>query len=255
MVREDQLGRKLQQLWGRRGEVETIEIGSRYFLVRLSNEEDYDFALTGGHWVYMDHYLAVQPWKSEFDPDASEVSKIAAWVRIPKFPVDFYDKGILYVVGNQIGRVLKVDTNTLRQTKGRFARICVEVDLSAPLLLSLMINGKEKKIFYEGLHMICFSCGRYGHNMEHCTKNQSTSTSKLLCMENQLVPIDETQSPVCSETNDGIYGEWMVAPHRKRGQRISNVGNGNSMREPRRDVRSRNMTGGSCFEALNTENM
>lgn len=66
-----------------------------------------------------------------------------------------------------------MDTNTLRQTKGHFVRICVEGGLNAPLLLLLVMNGKKKNIVDEGLHLICFSCGRYGHASEHCP-NKST---------------------------------------------------------------------------------
>ncbi|KAI9073484.1 hypothetical protein K1719_044558 [Acacia pycnantha] len=92
----------------------------------------------------LDHYLVVQPWKLDFDPNDEEVAKIATWVRILKFPLDYYDKGIFYVVDNQIGRVLKVDTNTIHLSKGRFARLCVELDLRAPLMPSILINNKEK---------------------------------------------------------------------------------------------------------------
>ena len=90
------------------------------------------------------------------------MSKIAAWVRISQLPLDYYNKGMLYVVGNQIGQVVKIDNTTLRRTKGRFARICVMLDLTKPLLPSIMINGVEKRIEYEGLHLICFGCGKYG---------------------------------------------------------------------------------------------
>ena len=40
------------------------------------------------------------------------------------------------------------------KNKGRFARVWVMLDPNKPLLPSLMINGVEKKIEYEGLHLI-----------------------------------------------------------------------------------------------------
>lgn len=75
---------------------------------------------------------------------------------------------ILYVIGGQIGKVLKLDTTTLRKSKGRFARICVQLDPNKPLQRSVLVNGKEKLIEYEGLHLICFHCERYGHHADHC---------------------------------------------------------------------------------------
>ena len=75
--------------------------------------------------------------------------------------------------------MLKVDKNTLNRTKGRFARVCVKLDLNKPLLPSIMINGVEKKIEYEGLHLICFKCGKYGHDNEHCGVKEMLEKNRI----------------------------------------------------------------------------
>ncbi|XP_028756309.1 uncharacterized protein LOC114715614 [Neltuma alba] len=204
--------------------------------------------------MIFDHYLAIQPWKPDFDPDAMEVTRIAAWVRIPKFPVDYYDLGILYVVGNQIGRVLKVDRNTLRHTKGRFARICVELDLNSPLLPSIFINGIEKKIVYEGLHSICFSCGKYGHESDHCPSHLQERTVIVECPKELAVNNNDTTAmATTSSVQSVVYGEWMVATRRRRPQRGQQLTGEKSGRESRRDNRSdqKENKGGSRFTALN----
>ncbi|XP_028803258.1 uncharacterized protein LOC114758373 [Neltuma alba] len=224
MVREDYLGDKLQKMWGRHGEVETLEIGSGYFL------------------------------RADFDPDADKVSKIAAWVRIPKFPVDYYDQGILYVVGNQIGRVLKVDRNTLRQAKGRFARLCVELDLNTPLLPSILINGKEKKIVYEGLHFICFTCGKYGHDSEHCLNRKMSNVevhSQPAASNPEVSKAAVVDKEPSSSTSLQTYGEWMVAPRRRRPQRAQAGNAYNPGRNGRRDGGVGVVNAGSRFMALN----
>ncbi|XP_028756700.1 uncharacterized protein LOC114715945 [Neltuma alba] len=94
------------------GDIDSIDVGSGFFAVKFSNASDYELALTGGLWLLFDHYIAVQPWKLDFDPDEEQVSKIAAWICIPKLALDYYDRGILHVLGNQVGKVLKVDTAT-----------------------------------------------------------------------------------------------------------------------------------------------
>lgn len=125
VIREDYLLLKLQ-IWGLHGEqFELIDVGSGYFLVKFRKLDDYEVVLTGGPWMIMDHYLAVQPWKEDFEPDVEQITRIAAWVRISRLPMDYYDKGILYVLGSQIGNVLKVDVPTLKKSKGRFARLCI----------------------------------------------------------------------------------------------------------------------------------
>lgn len=239
MIREDYLMMKLQQIWGLHDDqFELIDVGAGYFLVKFRKTEDYEFALTRGPWMIMDHYLAVQPWKEDFEPEVEQINHIAAWVRISRLPMDYYDKGILYVLGSQIGRVLKVDTPTLKRSKGRFARVCVELDLTKPLLPLILVNGKEKRIEYECVHLICFACGRYGHNREKCplrcaecttetnAANLSKDMGKVPHVHNVLNSSSDsagnslkTLSPECVE--ESVYGEWMTV---QRGRFRRNAG-------------------------------
>ena len=77
-----------------------------------------------------DHYLLVQRWRPNFDPWALDHHRrIAAWIRIPVLPLEFFNAESLHMLGNLIGRTLKVDSITYTTERGRFARICVELDL------------------------------------------------------------------------------------------------------------------------------
>ncbi|XP_028777961.1 uncharacterized protein LOC114734506 [Neltuma alba] len=257
MVREDYLGMKLQQIWGHNGDVETLEFGAGYFIVNFKHQDDYEFALTGGPWLILDHYLAVQPWKPDFDPIEEEVSKIAAWVRIPQFPLDYYDLGVLYVVGNQIGRVLRVDRNTEHRSKARFARLCVELDLQKPLLPAILINGKEKKIVYEGLHLICFGCGKYGHDQDHCPSRPDESCGQG--KDSRNTGAKPTTAPSYPEREKGTpYGGWMVQASRRNQRRQFRFPNRRS--PDNQEVQGAENQGnsnqggmGSRFSALSTE--
>ncbi|EOA18878.1 hypothetical protein CARUB_v10007501mg, partial [Capsella rubella] len=60
---------------------------------------------------------------------------------------------------------LGVDTTTLRYERGRFAQICVEVDLSEPLKGA---NSERYFVAYEGLSKKFSSCGLYGHLVHAC---------------------------------------------------------------------------------------
>lgn len=63
---------------------------------------------------------------------------------------------------------MKVDKNTLQQERAKYARICVEVNLTKPLLAMFTIKGRKYKIKYEGLHPLCLKCGKLGHYKEGC---------------------------------------------------------------------------------------
>lgn len=40
-----------------------------------------------------DHYLAIQPWREDFDPEEEKITKIASWIRISNLALDYYDTG------------------------------------------------------------------------------------------------------------------------------------------------------------------
>lgn len=46
------------------------------------------------------------------------------------------------------------------------------VDLTQPLLSKSRLRQKIHKREYEGIHLICFHCGHYGHRSEECPELQ-----------------------------------------------------------------------------------
>jgi hypothetical protein len=71
-------------------------------------------------------------------------------------------------MASAIGRPIKVDINTLKVERGKFARVCVEVELTEPVVGKIWVNGHWYKVQYEGLHLICTNCGCYGHLGRNC---------------------------------------------------------------------------------------
>lgn len=135
--------------------------------------------LSEGPWVKKGHYLVVQRWSPNQNPYSYSVRKLAIWVRVPNLPFHFYDEENLVKIGNIIGKRLKVDKNSLPQQqgedmmvdRGRYARICVEVDLSRKLRSRVVLRRRAFRVEYEGLGLICFKCGRYGHKTDVCPIN------------------------------------------------------------------------------------
>ena len=82
----------------------------------------------------MGHYLTVREWAPNFNPLIAKIDRVAIWVRIPTFSLEFYTDFVLKKIGNKLGRIIKIDTDTKDFDKVNFARICVEVDLSKSLV-------------------------------------------------------------------------------------------------------------------------
>ncbi|PNY14274.1 hypothetical protein L195_g010950 [Trifolium pratense] len=162
------LENRLKQLWVRKGVIQIVDLSHDFYLVTFTSLEDQCRALTEGPWMIYDHYFVVRAWSSNFDPSTATVTKTAVWVRFSGLPIEYYDSRILHFIGNRIGTTVKVDKNTLLQERGKYARLCVEVDLSKPLLAMFELKGRHYKVEYEGLHLLCLKCGRYDHLSEVC---------------------------------------------------------------------------------------
>ena len=73
-----------------------------------------------------------------------------------ELPVELYAETFLMRVGAKLGTMVKIDQTTSIHSRGKFAHLCVEIDLRRKLVLVITALGREFKVQYEGLHMICF---------------------------------------------------------------------------------------------------
>jgi Domain of unknown function (DUF4283) len=87
-----------------------------------------------GPWVILGHYLTLTKWRPNFRPSLEKVSSTLVWIRFPEVPIEFFEESVLLKMGNLVGRAVKVDDTTMEVSRGRFARVCVEIDLSNKFL-------------------------------------------------------------------------------------------------------------------------
>ncbi|XP_071722911.1 uncharacterized protein [Rutidosis leptorrhynchoides] len=132
-------------------------------MVKFRNLLDRESALSDVPWMIQDHYLVIQPWEACFQSSPASITKAQLWIRFPELPMEYYEADALCTVAKLVGSPKKVDVNTASAERGRFARICVEIDLSLPLVPSVELDNVLYRVEYEGLHSICFSCGKFRH--------------------------------------------------------------------------------------------
>ncbi|MBA0712682.1 hypothetical protein Golax_011764 [Gossypium laxum] len=225
--------------------IPSIEFSDRVNQILIKNMAtsvnlgDYEKVLSQGAWTIFGQYLTVQPWTTDFDPIKPYPSVVMTWIRLPGLPGHKCTKKILWEIGGMVGKVAKLDFNTDSKARGRYASMAIYINLEKPLISMVLINGKDQRIQYESLPVVCFSCGRYGHIKENCGQAKEileNSARKNTTPENG---IPETEPAV--ETDP--FGPWMLVERK--------------MRKPSKDPRNfgKNSTAekvlGSRFRALN----
>jgi hypothetical protein len=123
------LENKLKRSWTKNGVIQIIDMHDGYYQVIFNIEEDYKHALFEDPWMVADHVLIVQRWRPLFLLNAEITRKVAIWVRIPRLPIELYNDIFLRRIGNSMGAFLKMDRLTSIHSRGKFAWICVEMDL------------------------------------------------------------------------------------------------------------------------------
>ncbi|XP_019173837.1 PREDICTED: uncharacterized protein LOC109169411 [Ipomoea nil] len=217
--------RRLTSMWKPKSSMDLIALPNDYFLVRFGSIDDLEFALFEGPWVVLDHYLIVKPWEPDFDPMNDATKKMVVWARIPCIPMEYYDYIFLRKLGRRIGRAVRVDQATSMGSRGMFARICVEIDMRKPIISKFTYEGKTRHVAYEGLHLICFSCGLYGHAKENCPLLKKAGRGQEEDGEARAeAEHDNTDHTHADGARTGLkeaedpkipFGTWMIAPQRR----------------------------------------
>lgn len=104
--------------------------------------------------MILHHYLIVQEWKPNFDPKDNKTEKLLVWVRFPSLPIEYFEDAFLMKIGKNVGCPIKVDNTTSLVSKGKIARVCIELEMSKPLLSKFTLDQKVWPIAYEGIHLV-----------------------------------------------------------------------------------------------------
>ncbi|MBA0753227.1 hypothetical protein Gogos_021489 [Gossypium gossypioides] len=95
------------------------------------------------------------------------------------------------IISKMLEEIIKVDYNTTKVKRGQFARLAVMIDLKKPLVSCMDIDDHIQYVEYEGLVIICYECGCYGHNKESCLKLQNKG-KEADSMEQTMVQASES---------------------------------------------------------------
>lgn len=132
-------------------------------------------------------------------------------------------------LGEKIGEPKNIDEATNIVSRGKFARMCVEIDITKPLVSKFRLRKKVCQIEYEGLHLVCFNCGVYDHTTDQCkrengnegTEQDAGTSTNANAMEKRD---PRTREEVIRPEVVDDFGPWMLAKKPNR-RTISRGGN------------------------------
>lgn len=165
-----------------------------------------------------DTYETVKRWTTSLVPWVDGFKKVAVWVWPPIILVQLYTKPFMQRIGNRIGKILRDDETTLVGTRGEFAKVRIEIDLDKPLTSKFTFHMRVDWVEYEGLHVICFGYGKYGHSVDKCPKKikanqeQGNKEGDDTNMEQPLQDIEISRHELFNK-----FREWMFAKTRVQG--------------------------------------
>ncbi|XVF63619.1 hypothetical protein PTKIN_Ptkin09bG0101200 [Pterospermum kingtungense] len=182
---------RMTSLWKPKPLIELLALENDYFLVKFTSLDDYEFAKYEGPCMIMDHYL-----------------------------IDFCMK-----VREKIRRFVRVNEATSLISRGKFARLCVEVDITKPLLARFKLRRRIRRIEYEGIHLVCFHCSVYGHRKDIRTSylaetrraNQDSNGDVPEEKDEQARKVDEVRKEVDIRLKImENYRPWILANRKSR---------------------------------------
>lgn len=140
----------------------------------------------------------------------------------PVLLVEYYTGKCLERAGNKIGCTIKVDITTLLASHGKFAGVCIEINLTRPLKAGYKLKRELHEIQYEGLHELCFHFDRYGHRLIAylaTSKMQSPNKGERITREPTGTASGGRLAGPTKASNDqreSVYGAWMIVTKPRR---------------------------------------
>ncbi|PKU81814.1 RNA exonuclease 1 [Dendrobium catenatum] len=165
----------MKKVWILKGSFSLLSLADGFFLIKFSNQEDFDLVWSGGPWFMLGKPFILQKWSPKFQPKRDELSSIPLWIKIVDLPLALWTPKGISTIASYIGNPLSVDSLTAKRARLTYARVCVSItkDSTLPDEIPINIEGEDimLKVIYDWKPSRCEGCGSLVHNYATCKSN------------------------------------------------------------------------------------
>ena len=169
-----------------------VEVGNNILQFKFSSKYQLDWVERCGPWSFDINLLLLCRWKKGLTSTNISFTYSPFWVQIWGLPFEHMSQEVGEEIGSKIGRFIEVDRCSWQSDQAKFMRVCVDLEIDKPLRRGAYIASFDGERLwlsfrYERLPIVCFICGKLGHDNKHC-------------------PMSKDWRSVCPQ-----YGDWLRA--------------------------------------------
>lgn len=173
----------LLKKWENLGEILISDLPNGFLLIRCPEQSVLQRLIAVGPWTINGIILQLSPWRPYFEPVFTKLTTAAIWVQLHNLPIEFWSGDILESITGHLGNLLKIDDLTASLSRTKYARVCIELDLSKPLSKGFWLGDESNRVFvvvlYERLPTFYYSCGVVGHGSSSCSRSPAAGNAKV----------------------------------------------------------------------------
>jgi hypothetical protein len=159
-------------------------IGPNKFLFKFSKQEHLDRIQNKTTWNVNDYLLSLQTWPPKFTMGELTFNLSPFWIQIHGFPLANITLRNVVAITKGLGTLMQVeDCSGAKKTFKSYLRILVKIDVLEPLKPGFYLSSEEGEphwisFKYERLGIYCITCGRIGHEEQHCNSPPAQVTPR-----------------------------------------------------------------------------
>ncbi|KAJ6693232.1 hypothetical protein OIU85_004036 [Salix viminalis] len=201
------------RIWKAYGLQKVTVMTNGFMVFQFNTVEMMEEVLARGPWMFGGKAILLQAWQPGFQFDRNKIKTLPVWARLQGLPFPLWTKKGLSMAASMVGKPLACDEATLQGSRLEYARVCIEIDATMPLVHRFQVASSLTEspitidVSYEWKPSRCNSCKVFGHSCKAQVEKTSEDKEKkdkeksVDKGKSQVMPMAEMPSKVPEQRN------------------------------------------------------